>query len=783
MKKKLLALILALALLASLCPTVLAASTLKASEATTEVERKLAELQTQTGFRPGDSNSNCFTFAMSVTGKIFGIKLSDIQYHGEAERSGNDKQGYLIRIGRCFKSYSGYTCKYSSSGAMDLNADNVKKLLSGARCGDVIQTTRKTAAGHKDSYANSNCETRHPHTMIVQSVGENSLVVYEGNMNGQKVNVRSVSYEDFASTYNHTITLFRAENYDKVNGSSSGTTVVVDNGPVISPTTEPGQNLPQGKPFYFKGKITSVSKVTSATISILSADGSATVQTKTIKPNTLTVDIATSGLDALKFGQLSPGSYLFKLTATSQSGKTSTWQKGFSIAGATPVTPAPAPQEKPSIVEAGVGSYDVNLMENIYPYIQYRSSSPATVTMTAKANGTPLAASEITVTENSTNYYSCKFPARVEGTYTVQFTVSNAGGSVSSPVYTVHSSLKSSSQQPESPQPQEPEIYNIAIHLFVDGQLIDTFNMPIDPGYNYSFDLRSKREQLPSLVIMESGTWDEGYWLSFQDVQSDTAAYVYYETDDETPAPKVTFAPSTPTPTPTATPTPKSTPTPTPKSTPTPTPTPTPAVTPPPTDTPSPTPSSSGGFSAFQTVNSYYSGLFDDVDATDWFDENVERAYELGLMKGVGGKAFNPRSPITAAEAIALAARLHSIYRTGSDTFVQSGKNWYDTYVDYALANGILFGYRSDWSYIIGRREFVSILAKALPEDALPEITDVEFDDLEGDPSDIYLLARAGVIRGVPNMFGTTDFQPNHSISRAEVAAIVTRMADPSLRQ
>lgn len=774
MKKKLLALILALALVASLCPTMLAASTLKASEATTEVERKLAELQTQTGFRPGDSNSNCFTFAMSVTGKIFGIKLSDIQYHGEAERSGNDKQGYLIRIGRCFKSHSGYTCKYSSSGAMDLNADNVKKLLSGARCGDVIQTTRKTAAGHKDSYANSNCETRHPHTMIVQSVGENSLVVYEGNMNGQKVNVRSVSYEDFASTYNHTITLFRAENYDKVNGSSSGTTVVVDNGPVISPTTEPGQNLPQGKPFYFKGKITSVSKVTSATISILSADGSATVQTKTIKPNTLTVDIATSGLDALKFGQLSPGSYLFKLTATNQSGKTSTWQKGFSIAGATPVTPAPAPQEKPSIVEAGVGSYNVNLMENIYPYIQYRSSSPATVTMTAKANGTPLAASEITVTENSANYYSCKFPARVEGTYTVQFTVSNAGGSVSSPVYTVHSSLKSSSQQPESPQPQEPEVYNIAIHLFVDGQLIDTFNMPIDPGYNYSFDLHSKREQLPSLVIMESGTWDEGYWLSFQDVQSDTAAYVYYETDDETPAPKVTFAP--PTPTPTSTPTP----------TPTPTPTSTPAMTPPPADTPSPAPAPTGSLSNFKTVNAYYSGLFDDVAATDWFDENVDRAYELGLMKGVGDGAFGPRASITAAEAIALAARLHSIYYTGTENFVQSGKNWYDVYMTYASSNGIptSANYYADPNGIISRRSFVAILSKALPAEALPAIVDdVYFDDITDNATSIYLLARAGVIRGVPNMFGTLDFQPDYGITRAEVAAIVTRMADPSLRK
>lgn len=242
------------------------------------------------------------------------------------------------------------------------------------------------------------------------------------------------------------------------------------------------------------------------------------------------------------------------------------------------------------------------------------------------------------------------------------------------------------------------------------------------------------------------------------------------------------YVPPTPTPEPTPIPTPK----PTPKSTPTPTPTPTPAVTPPPADTPSPAPGPTGSLSNFKTVNSYYSGLFSDVAASDWFDENVERAYELGLMKGISDTSFDPNAYITVAQAVTLAARLHSIYHTGSENFVQSGKNWYDVYMTYATANNIPTNpnvfYRQPTDMIL-RQHFVAILAKALPEEALLAITDVYFDDLKDNSSSIYLLAKAGIIRGVPNMFGSLDFQPDQYISRAEVAAIVTRMADPALRK
>ncbi len=488
--KKFLALVLTLALCLGLAAPALAASTLKASEATTTVEKKLAELQTQSGFRPGDANSNCFTFAMSVTNKIFGIKLTDIEYHGEKERSSTgSKSGCLVRIGRCYQAHSGYTCKYSSSGASELNTANVKSLLTQAKCGDIIQTTRKTSAGHNDDYANKNCETRHPHTMVVQSVGENSLVVYEGNMNGKKVNIRSISYADFASKYNHTITLFRAENYDEINGGSSSSTTTADTPSTltIAPTTQPGENLPQGKPFYFKGKITSNYPVTSATISILSPDGRTTHQTRTINPNASTVDIATSGLDALKFGQLAPGSYLFYLTVTDQSGKTSSWQKGFSIAGAAPAPTTPAPATPaPSTLKISLTTE---------PDSRHVYNTPFSLEGTITSNYN-IAYTYVAVKDRETGRaYLTRDDSPLVTTYNIKTSILNdlrldefAIGSYTLELLARDTSGKEARwqkdfsilRQAQPAKPQEPEDtgYTITINYYIDDKLVFTDHSP-----------------------------------------------------------------------------------------------------------------------------------------------------------------------------------------------------------------------------------------------------------------------------------------------------------------
>ncbi|MBQ1503999.1 MAG: S-layer homology domain-containing protein [Oscillospiraceae bacterium] len=180
----------------------------------------------------------------------------------------------------------------------------------------------------------------------------------------------------------------------------------------------------------------------------------------------------------------------------------------------------------------------------------------------------------------------------------------------------------------------------------------------------------------------------------------------------------------------------------------------------------------------FTASNVYTDGMFSDVKAKDWFRTNVAQAYALGLMVGNGDGTFNANGSVTIAETISIAARLHAAY-TGASIPKADGA-WYMGAVRYAQENGIITRTYTNYNAPIKRGEFASILSRALPADVLQPINEIALgtipDVASGD--EIYMLYRAGVLRGDTD--GT--FHPDAAIRRCEVAAIVTRMAVPSLR-
>lgn len=196
-------------------------------------------------------------------------------------------------------------------------------------------------------------------------------------------------------------------------------------------------------------------------------------------------------------------------------------------------------------------------------------------------------------------------------------------------------------------------------------------------------------------------------------------------------------------------------------------------------------PSAFAGYENFVAQATYTPGQFTDVADSAWYADNVRAAYEYGLINGQSATRFAPDSSLTVAEAIKLAAGLHSIYNTGSAEFASSSP-WYRTYVDYALQNGILKAERSDYTQPASRAVFASVLAAALPADALGAINTIEdgaIPDVSSSASyadAVYLLYRAGVLTGSDS---AGRFMPSSTIKRSEAAAIVTRMADPSLRR
>lgn len=189
----------------------------------------------------------------------------------------------------------------------------------------------------------------------------------------------------------------------------------------------------------------------------------------------------------------------------------------------------------------------------------------------------------------------------------------------------------------------------------------------------------------------------------------------------------------------------------------------------------------------FYRVNTYTSGQFTDVSPDDWYNSSVAAAYEMGLMSGESTNYFNAAGHLTVAQTIVMAARLHKIYNTGSSKFEsdETDNNWYAPYVSYAQENGIIADV-PDLGEAATRAQFVDILSRALPRGDFEQINEISADTIPdvkaGDEyaDSIYMFYRAGIVAG-SNLRGT--FRPQNIVSRAEAAAIITRMTNKSLRQ
>ena len=190
----------------------------------------------------------------------------------------------------------------------------------------------------------------------------------------------------------------------------------------------------------------------------------------------------------------------------------------------------------------------------------------------------------------------------------------------------------------------------------------------------------------------------------------------------------------------------------------------------------------------FDSVNEYTDGQFDDVSDVHWFSSYVAEVYERGLMKGSSATTFNPNGNLTVAEAVTMAARIHSIYCFGGEDFPQtSGQAWYQVYLDYAYKNGIISAaiYESDVRQKTTRGQFAEIFAHALPDQALYPVNEVaagSIPDVKDSASygeAVYKLYRAGIFGGY-DAAGT--FSPDSYLTRAQAAAAAARMTESDSR-
>lgn len=179
---------------------------------------------------------------------------------------------------------------------------------------------------------------------------------------------------------------------------------------------------------------------------------------------------------------------------------------------------------------------------------------------------------------------------------------------------------------------------------------------------------------------------------------------------------------------------------------------------------------------------------FNDVSKADWYYNSVRSAWYNGLIDGVTRYEFQPDSTLTVAQAIKLAAALYQMEHEGKVRLTNGETKWYDTYVSYAIANGIIE--QSYASYTdaqmnapVTRGEFVHIFHGAKDGyTAISTVADGAILDVKtGDKfaAEIYELYRAGILTG-SDAKGT--FHAASTIKRSEAATILLRMYDSSVR-
>ena len=185
-----------------------------------------------------------------------------------------------------------------------------------------------------------------------------------------------------------------------------------------------------------------------------------------------------------------------------------------------------------------------------------------------------------------------------------------------------------------------------------------------------------------------------------------------------------------------------------------------------------------------------YDGRFADVDESAWYYRNVVDAYEIGLIDGMSGTAFEPDGNLTIAQTIKLAAVSHQLLTKGAvdpAAFPAEGaEHWYDPYVTYAAQRDIVTETYENYDEHASRAVVAVLFARTLisADAAANEINEAEFGALKDVPtekwyaSSVYRMYRLGILVGDEN----GNINPENNVRRSEISAIVTRVIDPAVR-
>lgn len=178
--------------------------------------------------------------------------------------------------------------------------------------------------------------------------------------------------------------------------------------------------------------------------------------------------------------------------------------------------------------------------------------------------------------------------------------------------------------------------------------------------------------------------------------------------------------------------------------------------------------------SRFPVKNVFTSSTYPDVSESDWYYQSMKLCYETDLMTGTTSGA-QPAKTLSRGEAMALAARLTAILNGDTISDAKPGESWFAPYAEYLAAHGA--SDVTEGTSPATRQFFLELLYSA----AKPLFSAVNAISALPDTTDAKILEfyNSGILTG-KDAYGT--FDAAGSLSRAEAAAMLARIIDPSLR-
>ena len=159
---------------------------------------------------------------------------------------------------------------------------------------------------------------------------------------------------------------------------------------------------------------------------------------------------------------------------------------------------------------------------------------------------------------------------------------------------------------------------------------------------------------------------------------------------------------------------------------------------------------------------------FGDVAVGDWFYTYIYDLYKNGVINGFSPTSFLPQETVTRGQALKLV-----LLAANYGEMMPTSSHWASGYQSFAAAQGFITVTSSKaLDEPISRLEIAQLAAKALKL-PVPTITS-PFQDTKD--SAVLALYEQKIIEGSKNSNGNLVYQPNDSITRAEISAIIWRM-------